>query len=62
MTIKVQLRAGKIHADEFGCVVNGGVALDIGDQHKKTGAWMNDTSWLNAIQLSMRDPLFKELA
>jgi dynein heavy chain len=61
MTIKVQLNAEIIHADQFGCFVKGGAALDIGAQRKKPGAWMNDTAWLNAIQLSMSDPLFKEL-
>ena len=61
MTIKVQLSADIIHADQFGCFVKGGAALDIGAQSKKSGAWMNDTAWLNAMQLSISDSLFKEL-
>ena len=61
MTIKVQLQADIINADQFGCYVKGGAALDINAQRKKPGNWITDNSWLNAIQLSMSDALFKDL-
>jgi len=61
MTIKVQLDADLINPDQFGCFVKGGAALDINTQRKKPGNWLNDTAWLNAIQLSMSDALFKDL-
>ena len=61
MTIKVQLNASLINMDQFGCFVKGGAALDINVQRKKPGNWINDTAWLNAIQLSMSDDLFKDL-
>lgn len=61
MTIKIQLDCDKINPAQFGCFVKGGVVLDVNAQRKKPGAWLNDTAWLNAIQPSMNDPLFKEL-
>lgn len=59
--IKVQIQAGIITMDHFNCFVKGGAALDINTVRKKPGAWVSDTNWLNAIQLSMSIPLLKEL-
>ena len=59
--MKVQIQAGIISMDHFNCFVKGGAALDINTCRKKPGAWVSDTNWLNAVQLSMSINLLKEL-
>merc|ERR1711907_859160 len=61
MSLKVLMRAEKLNADQFNCLIKGGAALDINTVKRKPKEWIPDSAWLNIMQLSLSLPLFKEL-
>lgn len=61
LTLKMQMKAGEVKADEFSMLLKGGAALDLKGQKRKPGDWLPDNSWLHLCQLGMTFPLFKDV-
>ncbi|CAF4008631.1 unnamed protein product [Rotaria magnacalcarata] len=52
MALRIDLRRGKIRYDEFQVLVKGGASLDLNTCPPKPFRWLNDSSWLNLLELS----------
>ncbi len=52
MTLRIDLRRGKIRYDEFEVLIKGGASLDLNTCPTKPFRWLNDLSWLNLLELS----------
>ncbi len=52
MTLRIDLRRGKIRYDEFEVLIKGGASLDLNTCPTKLFRWLNDLSWLNLLELS----------
>lgn len=61
LCLKIQLKSGELKADEFGCLLKGGAALDLKSQKRKPGEWLPDNSWLNMCQAALSLTCFKGL-
>merc|ERR1740130_1172289 len=60
LCLKIQLKSGELKADEFGCLLKGGAALDPKAQKRKPGEWLPDNSWLNMCQAALSLTCFKD--
>ena len=52
MTLRIDLRRGKIRYDEFEVLIKDGASLDLNTCPTKPFCWLNDLSWLNLLELS----------
>ncbi|CAF1577080.1 unnamed protein product [Rotaria sp. Silwood1] len=52
MALRIDLRRGKIRYDEFEVLIKGGASLDLNTCPPKLFRWLNDSSWLNLLELS----------
>lgn len=52
MALRIDLRRGKIRHDEFEVLIKGGASLDFNTCPIKPFRWLNDSSWLNLLELS----------
>jgi dynein heavy chain, axonemal len=52
LALRIDLRRGKIHYDEFDILIKGGASLDMNSSVTKPFRWLNDMAWLNLLELS----------
>ncbi|CAF3344497.1 unnamed protein product [Rotaria socialis] len=52
MALRIDLRRGRIRYDEFQVLIKGGASLDLNTCPSKPFCWLNDSSWLNLLELS----------
>jgi dynein heavy chain len=62
VTFKILIVAGKLENRLISLFLRGGGALDILQVRNKPFQWMSNESWLNTVQLSMSNHLFKTFA
>ena len=61
VTFKILMTAGKLEARHINLFLRAGNALDINSVRAKPFNWMSNEAWLNILQLSMANPMFKSL-
>ncbi|CAN0142261.1 unnamed protein product, partial [Pylaiella littoralis] len=61
LALKILLTAGRLDQSDVTLFIKGGAALDLNAIRPKPYLWMADPAWLNAIQLSKDNLLFKTL-
>jgi dynein heavy chain, axonemal len=52
MTLRIDLRRGKVRHDEFDVLIKGGASLDLHTCPTKPFRWLTDLAWLNLLELS----------
>jgi dynein heavy chain len=52
LTLRIDLRRGKIRYDEFEVLIKGDASLYLNTCLSKAFRWLNDLSWLNLLELS----------
>ena len=61
VTFKILMTAGKLDTRQINLFLRAGNALDISQTRPKPFNWMSNEAWLNILQLSMDNPVFKTI-
>ena len=61
LALKILLTARRLEQSDVTLFIKGGAALDLNAVRPKPYLWLADPAWLNAIQLSRDNVLFKVL-
>lgn len=61
LALKILLTARRLEQSDVTLFIKGGAALDLNAVRPKPCLWLADPAWLNAIQLSRDNVLFKVL-
>jgi dynein heavy chain len=61
LMLKILQTSGRLNSSFVTLFLKAGAALNIADVKAKPYAWMNETSWLNAVQLSTEGGVFQSL-
>lgn len=59
MALKILLTARRLDQSDVTLFIKGGAALDLNSVKPKPYLWLADPAWLNAIQLSRDNVMFK---
>lgn len=59
LALKILLTARRLEQSDVTLFIKGGAALDLNAVRPKPYVWLADPAWLNAIQLSRDNVLFK---
>lgn len=59
LALKIILTAQRLEQSDVTLFIKGGAALDLNAVRPKPYLWLADPAWLNAIQLSRENVLFK---
>ena len=59
LALKILLTARRLEQADVTLFIKGGAALDLNSVRPKPYLWLADPAWLNAIQLSRENALFK---
>lgn len=62
LTLKILLTARRLEQSDVMIFIKGGASLDLNAVRPKPYLWLGDSAWLNTIQLSKENVLFKVTA